>query len=155
VKPAAAAQDDVGGAAAAGGGRDEGLDGAGGVDGDAVAAELVLERGGHLGVEGRHDLREGLHEVHIEAAVAELLRHLDADEARAADDGALCGGGGDPGVDAVHVLEVAQGEQAGAVDAWGGSVGEGACASSTWHDILLPGIGGLKGIAPSDKTRES
>ncbi len=54
---------------------------------DAVLLELDLQLRGHLGVEGRHDLREALHERNLHAAVLELLGHFYADEPCPADDG--------------------------------------------------------------------
>ena len=62
-------------------------------------------------------LEYGVRCAGIGTAVAKLLGHLDADETRAAHHGAAGRYGGDPGADAVHIFQVAQGEVSRTVDA--------------------------------------
>jgi len=54
---------------------------------EAVGAEVVLHRGGHLAVQGRHDLVRHLHDLDRDAALVQVLRHLEADVAGADDHG--------------------------------------------------------------------
>ena len=77
-----------------------------------------LDRRDHLGVDRRHDLAGHFQQRDGDAAAAEVLGHLQADVA-AADHHrpARLAAMADPGVDLVHVVEVAQGEDAGQVDA--------------------------------------
>ena len=54
---------------------------------NAMRAKLVLDKGGHLGVDRRKHLRRELDQGHLEAAMDERLDGLEADESRADDDG--------------------------------------------------------------------
>ncbi len=95
---------------------------------DAVVAEFGEEGEGHFRVELWQDLGLEFDEGDGFSEVGELFCHFEADEA-CADDGDAFGGGG-LAEDAVHVLEVSQGEDARVIDAgegWaegGGSGGE-------------------------------
>ena len=82
---------------------------------DAVLAQVVVEQGRHVGIENRQDVVAALHHGHLEPALAEVLGHLEADEARAHHGDAPRPLALDEVGDAVGVLDGAQREQALAV----------------------------------------
>lgn len=82
---------------------------------DAVLAQVVVEQGRHVGIENRQDVVAALHHGHLEPALAEVLGHLEADEARAHHGDAPRPLALDEVGDAVGVLDGAQREHALAV----------------------------------------
>lgn len=80
-----------------------------------MLAQVVVEQGRHVGIENRQDVVAALHHGHLEPALAEVLGHLEADEARAHHGDAPRPLALDEVGDAVGVLDGAQREQALAV----------------------------------------
>ncbi len=83
----------------------------------ALPPQLLVHRGHHFRVHGRHDLAEPLQHGNLHPAAAEVLDHLQADVSAADDHRPVDGPAGHPLVDAVAVVQVAEGEHAGQVQA--------------------------------------
>ena len=78
---------------------------------DAVPPHLAVDEGGHIRVEGVHQLAGPLDDGDIHPQLPQILRQLQADEAAAGQDGGLGVMGIDVVLDTEGVLYGAQGEQ--------------------------------------------
>ena len=84
---------------------------------DAVLAEMVVEQRGHICVKNGDDMLAALDDRDLDAAIAQVFGHFEADEAGAHDHGSPRPPAFDELGDAVRVLDGAKREQALGVDA--------------------------------------
>ena len=77
-----------------------------------VGAHLLVDKGGHVGVEGVHEVARPLHDGHVQPQVAQVLGHFQADETAAAHNGRARAFRVDELLHGEGVLHGAQGEQA-------------------------------------------
>ena len=78
--------------------------------------QVLHERDGHLGIEGRHDLRQLFQHGHGEAAMDQVLDHLQSDESPTDDDRGAGAAVGNPGSNPARIRNVAHREDAGQID---------------------------------------
>ena len=77
-----------------------------------VAADIVVQDFGHLGIYGRHDLVCSFDDGNAEAGVVEIFRHFKADKTASDDDRALCPEPADQFADVVGIRNGPKGQNA-------------------------------------------
>ena len=106
-----------------------------------------MNKGGHLVVQGGHDLVHHLHDGHRDSPVMEVLGHLQADEAGSDDEGAtgtvLFDGPGD----SIGIRDVPEGKDQRVVDSRQGRTDRFGTRREEKLGVLLP-IGSARGELP-------
>ena len=83
---------------------------------DPLPAQLLVDRGDHLGIHRRHHLVAQLQQRDVDRASAEVFDHLQSDVAAADDHRPIHFAVGKPPVNPIDVVEVAEREDAGQID---------------------------------------